>query len=197
MKKQVLMSICFCILTANIFAASYTAKKAQFDQWNRRQFGANNLWSHQESDTNGHPVGEKAPWGGSLLGLSATGPWEVTAITTNAEGALLVTGWFRGALFWTNGHLEADQRVWGFVMISGPDGSLGEPRLLGWESGYMPLNARSFDGGFLILALDLEKGTPHCLRLDSAGEVIERSIPEYLDWEWVVQPEDLPEGSGG
>lgn len=200
MKKQVEMCVRFCILSVILSALGVSAKaEAVYGEFDENMILEGFRSSNNHMIVVGDITEEEAgsPWGWSLLSLSASGSWDITAIVTNPEGVVLITGWFRGTLFWGNGSLEADQRVWSFVITSDQNGLLGAPRLLGWEPGLVPLNARPIHLGFQILALEMENGSLRQLVLDMDGTVVEARTFTDLDFDLVLQPEDLPEGSGG
>ena len=140
--------------------------------------------------------GEIKPWERAPMELAVSGSLEITAISVNAGGVVLVTGWFSGTLFWSDDKTGIQGEERGFVMMT-TNGYPATSRLLLCEPGLIPRRAWPARAGFQVLAEDFRREAPCLLFLASGGTMLQ-SRPQQDDrTRYVTQPEDLPEGTGG
>ncbi|MDJ0838905.1 MAG: hypothetical protein QNK37_20465 [Acidobacteriota bacterium] len=99
----------------------------------------------------------------TLITLKTQNTLHLTALATNGQGVILVTGWFRGTLLWNGGQLEAGPGRHGFVVTLDQIGVLGEPRLLPENSG-LPVSAGAAGNGLFQILLN-QPGTREITRL--------------------------------
>ena len=131
-------------------------------------------------------------WTGVRTSLRATRGWDIATIASWDGRQVLIGGLYGGF----PREVDPDYVPWSLLITFDNDGRSTEPRLVRWNPELLLIDARPAGQGFLLRAYDRFDDVMRRLYLDRDGTVEEGSA-FFIDPDAVVQPEDMPEGSGG
>ncbi len=192
MKKQATMINCFLFTAIHLFT-NYTLAEATFVDVKPNAFLTDeSAWPDSTGLLAFSPANKIGGWGCSRASMTVMDSWEVAIIAPKGGATALVTLMYRGDL--PQHELLADQPAWSLLIAEDGFGGMAEPQLLRWPHGLAPTDVRPTREGYQIRFHDFLDGTARVFSLGANGAVQDDPPPPPPP---VLQPEDMPEGSGG
>jgi len=190
MKKQATLTICF-LLTAIQFAPNHVFGEAIPGYNQSAVFADVNAWPLGVEAMDASPGTQVGDGRCSRASLTVLDGWELLVIARQGSAAL-ATLLFRGTA--SEREAQSDQLAWSLLIAQDEYGDWDEPQLLRWASGLAPIDVRPAGSGFDILLHDFNDGTSRVFSVGIESATEEEPPPPPQP---VLQPEDMPEGSGG